>query len=152
MPGGCELIAAALDDPTLELLYPFEGGWIDPVGRQQAQPTSEARGVTSLVQDDEVVAVVIHRPGLLDNARLVKELSRAARLAIDHEPLQAQPRAQLKRLRAARTAIVAATDAERRRLERDLHDGVPMHQPALVGVNRGEDPRRSISSGRRRLR
>jgi signal transduction histidine kinase len=75
--------------------------------------------------------VVIHRPGLLDDARLVEELGRAARLAIDHERLQAQQRAHLEQLRAARTAIVAATDAERRRLERDLHDGA---QQALAGL------------------
>ena len=131
-PGGLrDLISAALDDPTLELLYPFEGGWIYPAGRQDALPSSEARGVTSLVQDDEVAAVVIHRPGLLDDARLIEELGRAARLAIDHERLQAQQRAHLERLRAARTAIVAATDEERRRLERDLHDGA---QQALAGV------------------
>jgi signal transduction histidine kinase len=83
------------------------------------------------VQDDEMAAVVIHRPGLLDDARLVEELGRAARLAIDHERLQAQQRAHLEQLRAARTAIVAATDAERRRLERDLHDGA---QQALAGL------------------
>ena len=131
-PGGLrDLISGALGDPTLELLYPFEGGWIDPAGRQEALPSSDARGVTSLVQDDEVAAVVIHRPGLLDDARLVEELGRAARLAIDHERLQAQQRAHLERLRAARTAIVAATDAERRRLERDLHDGA---QQALAGL------------------
>ena len=131
-PGGLrDLISAALDDPTLELLYPFQGGWIDPAGRQEALPSSEARAVTSLLQDDEVAAVVIHTPGLLDDARLVEELGRAARLAIDHERLQAQQRAHLERLRAARTAIVAATDAERRRLERDLHDGA---QQALAGL------------------
>jgi signal transduction histidine kinase len=131
-PGGLRnLIASALDDPTLELLYPFEGGWIDPTGRERTPPASETRGVTSLVQDDAVAAVVIHRPGLLDDARLIEELGRAARLAIDHERLQAQQRAQLERLRAARTAIVAATDAERRRLERDLHDGA---QQALAGL------------------
>ncbi len=131
-PGGLrDLISAALEDPTLELLYPFQAGWIDPAGRQEALPTSETRAVTSLVQDDEVAAVVIHRPGLLDDAQLVEELGRAARLAIDHERLQAQQRAHLERLRAARTAIVAATDAERRRLERDLHDGA---QQALAGL------------------
>ena len=131
-PGGLrDLISAALGDPTLELLYPFQAGWIDPAGRQEALPSSQARATTSLVQDDEVAAVVIHRPGLLDDPRLVEELGRAARLAIDHERLQAQQRAHLERLRAARTAIVAATDAERRRLERDLHDGA---QQALAGL------------------
>ena len=126
-----DLMASALNDPTLELLYPFEGGWIDPSGQPRELPGSAERAVTSLVQHGEVAAAVIHRPGLLDDPRLVDDLGRAARLAIDHERLQAQQRAQLERLRSAREAIVAAGDAERRRLERDLHDGA---QQALAGL------------------
>jgi signal transduction histidine kinase len=131
-PGGLrEMIAAALADPTLELAYAFEDGWIDTSGRRRRSPAAGDRSQTALVQDGEVVAVVIHRPGLLDDPRLVEELGSAARLAIDHERLQAQQRAQLDRLRTARAAIVAASDAERRRLERDLHDGA---QQALAGL------------------
>lgn len=134
------LMAAALDDPTLDLVFAFEGGWVDADGVSRALPPLAGRGQTSLVQDREVVAMVIHTPGLLDDARLVEELSRAARLAIDHERLQAQQRAQLARLRATRTATVAATDAERRRLERDLHDGAQQALAALamaIGLARG---------------
>jgi signal transduction histidine kinase len=87
--------------------------------------------VTTLVQQGEVAAAIVHRPALLDDPGLVDELGRAARLAIDHERLQAHQRAQLRRLQAARAAIVAAGDAERRRLERDLHDGA---QQALAGL------------------
>ena len=84
--------------------------------------------------------MVLHRPGLLDDARLVQELGRAARLAIDHERLQSHQLAQLARLRATRTATVAAGDAERRRLERDLHDGAQQSLAALamaIGLARG---------------
>jgi signal transduction histidine kinase len=131
-PGGLrDLMASALEDPTLELLYAFEGGWIDPSGHPRALPPPGERSVTSLVQDGAVAAAIIHRPRLLDDARLVDELGRAARLAIDHERLQAHRHAQLERLRSARAAIVAAGDAERRRLERDLHDGA---QQALAGL------------------
>jgi signal transduction histidine kinase len=58
-------------------------------------------------------------------------VGRAARLALDHERLQAQLRAHAERLRLSRTAIVATGDRERRRLERDLHDGA---QQALAGL------------------
>jgi signal transduction histidine kinase len=44
-------------------------------------------------------------------------------LAIDNERLQAEIRAQLHEVRASRARIVQAADAERRRIERDLHDG-----------------------------
>jgi signal transduction histidine kinase len=137
------LMAAALDDPTLDLVFAFEGGWVDADGVTRALPATAERGRTSLVQDGEVVALVIHTPGLLDDARLVEELSRAARLAIDHERLQAQQRAQLARLRTTRTATVANTDAERRRLERDLHDGAQQVLAALalaIGLARGARP------------
>ena len=134
------LMAAALGDPTLELLFAVEDGWVDAAGIPRSLESTAERGRTSLMQDGEVVAVVIHTPGLLDDPRVVEELGSAARLAIDHERLQAQQRAQLERLRATRTATVAATDAERRRLERDLHDGAQQSLAALalaIGRARG---------------
>src|SRR5438067_4961100 len=119
-----ELLALALGDPTLEVLYALDDGWVDADGHSQPRPRREnERDCTSLAQDGEVVAIVVHRRGLLDDPQLVRALEHTARLALDHERLQAQLRAQLKRLRRARTAIVAAHDEERRRLERDLHDG-----------------------------
>jgi signal transduction histidine kinase len=125
------LLAAALEDPTLEILYAAEDAWIDATGRTRSLPDERERERTSLVQDGTVVAVVAHRRGLLDDPRLVEELGRAARLALDHERLQAELRAHVERLRASRTAIVAAADGERRRLERDLHDGA---QQGLAGL------------------
>jgi signal transduction histidine kinase len=52
-------------------------------------------------------------------------------LAFENERLQAEARAQLAELRASRARLVAASDAERRRLERDLHDGA---QQRLIGL------------------
>jgi signal transduction histidine kinase len=60
---------------------------------------------------------------------LIAAAGSVARLALENERLQAELRAQLTELRASRARIVHATDAERRRLERDLHDGV--HQRVL---------------------
>ena len=56
----------------------------------------------------------------------------AARLALENERLQAEVRAQLEQLRSSRTRVIATGDAERRRLERDLHDGA---QQRLVGLS-----------------
>jgi signal transduction histidine kinase len=61
----------------------------------------------------------------------VSEIAAAARLAIDHERLGALRRSHLERLRASRARIVATADAERRRLERDLHDGAQQHLVTL---------------------
>ena len=124
-PGGLRgLLAIALGDPELEIVYPAQGGgWIDPGGRTLLAVRTAGPGVTTLTRDGAVVAVVMHRPGQLDDPRLVDEIQRAARLAIDHERLQADLSAQLARLRDSRARIAAAADAERRRLERNVHDG-----------------------------
>ena len=64
----------------------------------------------------------------------LEEVGAAARLALDHERLQAELHAQLEALRASRARTVEAGDAERRRLERDLHDGA---QQRLVVLSLG---------------
>ena len=73
-----------------------------------------------------------HRPDLLDEPSRVDAVVAAARLALEGERLQAASRAQLEDLRASRARIVEAGDAERQRLERDLHDGA---QQRLVSVS-----------------
>jgi F0F1-type ATP synthase membrane subunit b/b' len=101
---------------------------VRPDGRPARAPGDDA---TQLLAGDGVVGALIHRPGLLDDPALRDELSSTARLALEHERLQAATRKQLADLRASRARLVAAGDAERRRLERDLHDGA---QQRLVSV------------------
>jgi signal transduction histidine kinase len=55
----------------------------------------------------------------------------AARFALENERLHAELRSQLEELRESRARIVRAGDDERRRLERDLHDGA---QQRLLGI------------------
>ncbi len=122
-PGGLgAILADTLDDSSLQLLYPLpDGGRVDARGRP-AQPRQE-QAVTPLLRGGRTVALLAHRPGLLDDPGLVDEIAATARLALENERLQAQVRAQLEDLRASRTRIVEQGDAERRRLERNLHDG-----------------------------
>jgi histidine kinase len=113
-----------LGDPGLDIVYSAgDGAWVDPEGRPVARPPDSGPDRTALTRDGVVVAVLHHHPHLLDDARLVAEIQRVARLAIDHERLRADLKAQLRRLRESRTRLVAAGDGERRRLERNLHDG-----------------------------
>ncbi len=131
-----DALADALGDPDLELLHADGDGWIDGNGRTRRLPeNAETIGrstTTVLVRDGRVVAALVHRRGLFDDPRLVRELDRSARLALEHDRLHAHLRAQLERLRASRAQIVAAADAERRRLERDLHDGAQQTLAALA--------------------
>jgi signal transduction histidine kinase len=129
-PGGLrDSLADALGDPDLELLYRTdEDEWLRPDGTPAGVPGDDA---TQLVGVEGLVGALVHRPGLLDDPALRDELSSAARLALEHERLQAAARKQLADLRASRARLVAAGDAERHRLERDLHDGA---QQRLVSV------------------
>jgi signal transduction histidine kinase len=69
------------------------------------------------------VAVLVHDPALLDDPQLVESVQATAGLVLENERLAAEVRSQLAEVRASRGRIVAAADAERRRIERNLHDG-----------------------------
>ena len=68
-------------------------------------------------------AVLVHDQGLEQEPQLVRLTASAASMALEHSRLQAEVQAQLEQVRASRARIVEAGDAERRKLERDLHDG-----------------------------
>jgi signal transduction histidine kinase len=61
----------------------------------------------------------------------VESVRATAGLVLENERLAAEVRAQLGEVRASRARIVAAADEERRRLERDLHDGAQQRLVAL---------------------
>ena len=133
-PGGLEArLAAELGDPTLRLLHRRDEGegWIDAAGDPALAPGGPDREVTPILADGRTISAIVHRPGLIADESLVSEIAGATRLAIDHERLGALRRSHLERLRASRARIVATADAERRRLERDLHDGAQQHLVTL---------------------
>src|SRR3954471_18662496 len=63
---------------------------------------------------------------------VARTLCTAAGLSMENRLLRAELRAQAAELRAAQARLVAAADAERRRLERDLHDGAQSRLVALA--------------------
>src|SRR5215471_2003374 len=133
-PGGLrDVLARMLGDPGLELAYPV--GEPPRYVRTDGQPASIGPGrdetLTPLARGGRTVAVLRHRAGLLDDPGLVQEVAAAARLGMENERLQAEVLAQLQDLQAAQARIVAGGDAERRRLERDLHDGAQQRLVAL---------------------
>jgi signal transduction histidine kinase len=132
-PGGLrDVLAQIVGDSELVLAYPVgdSGGPVDVDGRT-ADPAS-CPAQTSVVRDGRTVAVLGHAAGLLDDEDLLEQVAAAARLALENERLQAEVRARLEELRASRSRIVATSDAERRRLERDLHDGAQQRMVALA--------------------
>lgn len=129
-----DALARTLGDPSLELALwlPERATYVDSHGRPLELPSSGTdRAVTVLGQADAPVAALVHDPVLLERRALLDAAGAAARLALENERLQAELRAQLAELRASRARIVQAGDDERRRLERNLHDGA---QQRLLGL------------------
>jgi signal transduction histidine kinase len=126
-----DALARLLGDPNLELLHSDGmGGWIDATGCERVPPAGKT--ATQLVRDRQPAALLCHRPGVLDDPRLAAELERTARLGLEHERLQAELRRKLSDLRRSRADVVAAGEAERRLLERDLHDGAQQRLVAFA--------------------
>jgi signal transduction histidine kinase len=132
-PGSVEAaLARAVGDPELRIAYwlPALGRFVDASGAPLAEPPeSPGRSVTTLAREDRRVAVVSHLATLPD---LERELGSAVRLGLENERLQAEALAHLAELRVSRARIVETGDAERRRLERDLHDGAQQRLLALT--------------------
>jgi signal transduction histidine kinase len=129
-----QALARALGDPSLELAFwfPSEQCYVDLDGGMVALPDpGSRRGSTFIERDGQPIAALFHDPVLDQNTGLVKSVCAAASLALENERLQADLRARLIELQASRARLVEATDAERRRLERDLHDGT---QQRLVSI------------------
>jgi signal transduction histidine kinase len=129
-----EALAAAVGDPNLEVLYwlPTSRSFVDSSGTSVDRPDpGVGRAITPIVRAGRQVALVVHDVGRLDGPVLEQEIGAAAKLAVDNERLQAEVLAQLKDLRASRGRIIEQGDAERRRLERNLHDGAQQRLLAL---------------------
>jgi signal transduction histidine kinase len=129
-----DALARALGDPSLELAFwfPAERRYVSGNGGPVDLPGAGAgRRATFVERDGQPIAVLLHDPVLEHNAELVRSVCAAASLALENERLQAELRAQLAELQASRARLVEATDAERRRIERNLHDGT---QQRLVSI------------------
>jgi signal transduction histidine kinase len=135
-PGRLEqVLARALHDPTLQLAYwlPDRNAFVDAAGRPVELPAAGGdRAVTILRHDGDPVAALLHDAALDDDPALVRAVAATARMTIQNERLQAEVRAQLEEVRASRARIVEFGDAERRRVERNLHDGA---QQRLVSIS-----------------
>jgi signal transduction histidine kinase len=124
-PGTLEsALTRALADPGLRLAYALDAGrTVDQSGAELVLSDGPGRAVTSVERDGERLALVAHGRGV-DAEALSAAFGAATLVALDNERLRAARLAQLIDLQASRARIVEVADAERRRLERDLHDGI----------------------------
>jgi signal transduction histidine kinase len=143
-----DALARALGDPALQLAFRQleDGCYLDTSG-QAVGPGQLPGGRMLAPLDPAGNAVLICHEELRHEPQLVQVAVTAASLALEHSRLQAEVEAQLEQVRASRARIVEAGDAERRRLERDLHDGAQQRLVTLslsLGMARdraaGTDP------------
>ena len=135
-PNASELrsvLADALDEPSLELAFRVDGtgGFVDSSGKPFT-PTHEAgRSSTPVGRNGDTVAVIEHDAALDTDPELVSAAGQALLLAVENGRLMNELESTTAELRASHARTVAAGDAERRRIERDLHDGAQQHLVAL---------------------
>jgi signal transduction histidine kinase len=128
-------LAAGLGDESLTIAYwlPEREIFVDDDGHEVkiAVAAESGRVWTPVEHDGKLIAAIIHRPDLA-NTDIVQTAGTAAVLQLENERLRADLRARLDELRDSRARIVEVSDAERRRLERNLHDGAQQQLVALA--------------------
>jgi signal transduction histidine kinase len=156
-----DAIARALGDPSLRLAYWLgeQGKFADLDGRPVELPSDPARATRIVDARGEPVAVLLHDPSLHGERGRLDAVGAAAGLALERGRLHAELHANVEELRGTRERILEAAQSERRRLERDLHDGAQQRlvtlalDLGLLESRLGSDPaaRRSLEQARAEL-
>jgi signal transduction histidine kinase len=128
-----QLLRDVLGDERLELrfLLPEGGGYVNVRGGPAVDTRGDARERTPIERAGTRLGMVLHDPTAPEHPDLLRRVVEAAGLAIEIARLRTELRRQLDEVAASRARIVAAGDAERRRIERNLHDGA---QQRLVSI------------------
>ena len=127
-----DLLRDVMSDPHLDLLFLLpDGQYVDLRGAPVDDSGPDGRGRIPIERAGQPLAVVLHASADQQRLRLLRQLIENGGLAIEIARLQVELRRQLAEVEASRVRIVEAGNAERRRIERDLHDGA---QQRLVSI------------------
>ncbi|HKO25908.1 MAG TPA: histidine kinase [Solirubrobacteraceae bacterium] len=126
------LMAAALHDPSLRIAYrrPGRGTYVDAAGAP-VPVVPDDQAVTWIERNHRPVAAVVYDRDLADYQGFVQAAGAAAVIRLESLQLEADLKASTADLAASRVRLMDMAAEERRRLERDLHDGIQQH---LVGL------------------
>jgi signal transduction histidine kinase len=128
-------LARALGDPALLIAYrqPGATAYVDTDGEPVTLPEARTdRSVALVERDGRQIAALVYDASLDDDPELVEAVGSAATIALENRRLHAEAETRLAELRASRERVIAAGDAERRRIERNLHDGAQQRLVTLA--------------------
>jgi signal transduction histidine kinase len=128
-----QMLRDVLGDARLELRFvlPEGGGYVNVRGGPAADVPGDARERTAIERAGTPLGIVLHDPTVQERPDLLRRVVAAAGLGIEIARLRTELRRQLDEVAASRARIVAAGDAERLRIERNLHDGA---QQRLISI------------------
>ena len=132
-----------LHDPTLELVWwDWENErYVDADWQVHELAEEPGRVVTMVDYESRRVGALVHDPKLLDVPGLFEAFVPAIRIAMERDRLRRELVEKIDQVQASRHRIVAAADEERRRLERNLHDGAQQSLIVVLLTLRGLEAR-----------
>ncbi|HET8949862.1 MAG TPA: ATP-binding protein, partial [Solirubrobacteraceae bacterium] len=134
IPAGAlrDRLAEALGDPSLRLVRPSGRGWIDDAGRIVAAPAPGGpRVLTPIGHPTRPTAALVHDAAFADDPAFMAAVRSCVQTALERTRRSADADKHLRELDRARARLLADADRERRRIERDLHDGAQQRLVAL---------------------
>jgi len=141
------MLREPVGDPGLRLGFWEDriSGYVDAGGAVLDPPRADQTS-TEIDQNGRPLVVIVHDQQLVDDPELLRAAGAVALLALENAELDTAWRESLRALAESRARLTRASDKERRKLERDLHDGA--QQRLLAALLRlstveelaGEDP------------
>jgi signal transduction histidine kinase len=131
-----------LEDPELELFWwsRDELCYVDVHDvRREVLATATGQVVTLVAYETRKVGAIAHEARFLERPEFLESFIPTMRIAMERDRLHRDLLHTIEQLRASRLRMVTAADAERRRLERNLHDGAQQRLTvALLALRRLE--------------
>ena len=126
-------LPVAIGDPQLTFGFWVPGrGWVRADGEPFTEPSPDSgRAMTTIDRDGRPLAAVVHRAQLEESPELIRAIVATSLLIVENATLEAELRLAIRELRQSRARVIRAGDLERRRIERDLHDGAQQRLIAL---------------------
>jgi signal transduction histidine kinase len=127
-------LGTILEDPSLEMLWwDWERDCYVDVQFQPTEPVAcETRVLTMVEYESRKVGALLHDPKLLELPTFLNTIVPMMRIAMERDRLHRDLVVKLDQLKASRLRLVEAAEAERLRIQRNLHDGAQQRLVVLL--------------------